>query len=852
MGKFNHNHLLNKGFIGIPILIIALIMIGIWVNVSADHWSFFSFADATVMPLYSTIWKLEVFPLVVAIYSLVMLLKQVGKTRRYRRRFPKGSYNTPLKYLKFVLGLPKRYFIPQLAYVMMLLWSIGWGLYMLALWSNYESDSNMAELLGYSAMASLDLFLLDINGNILDNIGRSIPDFNASVLKGSIVVTSIISACCSFSLLIRLFLHSLLSAIHTSSIKVSDTTTHLYLFFGINDKSLSLAKSIKKGDAKSLVIFIEQATTDTDETDGIQNILHIVSPASSMRSSVELDEKTIHLYSTGDLAECSHDCDFWLSIGLETVDKMISDLCERPDVSECQLKVFFMSEDRDKNVSDSKNIIEAFKNICKHKERFKAITKTVYSQTRRESATSVIEDKNVDIGANLSVRLIDDSELAISHLRKELDDNPVAFVDIDTTDAPGAVASAFTSLIVGFGETGRDAFRFLYEFGSFIGPAIDRKRQTRSPFECHIVDNNIDSIIGVFKANAPSIFGLDLQKKISDKNTLEFHGIQDNSESFHNLLEELSDRLNYVVVSTGDDERNITTAIRILKYVRRHKRTGCRLKIFVRAYDKGTFSHLEGLVRYYNDLYGHDYLKIFGSAEDIYTYDSIVVDKAIEEAAIYHETYSSVAEKEYPPMDGESRWSSLVKSLDYDFYLKAHGHVNDLRAAIGLNAKKPLSKSEALFDIRRQIKENCKNSLHAPTKIRILQHALDVFNRRHPELTPLSIDRVKSALENTHVEWGKRLSVLRSDSVLPDFTEEQSTFVKKLVLNLCRTEHLRWNSSHELQGFKFDGIANKDFTRLTHNCLLDWADLDKYTPIYDYLVIETSIKLAISPDSRQE
>jgi len=845
--SININGFLKKGFLWIPIIIIGCIFIGYLINISQYGWSGFSFQDSRFFSFSNSIWWLEILPLVVILYSVALLINQSRSTKRYRHQFPKSTYNGPIKYLK----LPKRYFVPQLAYFMLLLWGIGWGLYMLAIWSNYEGNDNLAEIIGYSAMSSLDLFLMDINGNILDSIGETVKSINGSILKGGIVLTAILSAACSFSLIIKIFLHSLFTNLHTSSIKISEKTSHLYIFFGINEKSISLSNSIKNqtGDPQSLIIFIEESSDSDENTDGLQNIIDLISPSSSKKTVIDLDDKTIHLISATNLTGCNPCKDIWVTLGLEYIDKLISKLYgfQNP-----QIHLFLLSEDRDRNISDAKIMRDSFVKISLADEDFKRITKSIYLQGRRESVTAIIEDKNIDIENNINIKLIDDSNLAIDQLKKDVKYHPINFVEIDGLGNPGTVRSTFTSLIIGFGETGRDALRYLYEFSSFVNytnteiPDKNDTRYIRSPFECHIVDKSINDIKDHFIVNAPSVFNKDGRKQISDRNTIQFHNCSDNSEEFYQLLDSISSKLNYIIVCAGDDESNISIAVRVLKFIIRERGIDPHFKILVRAYDKGLFSHLKGIEKYYRDLYDNPFAEIFGSIEQIYTYESIIVDKSIKEAEDYHNLYSSVADENYPPMDGETYWSTLIKSLDYGFYLKALEHINEIKAQNGKSRKDPLSKSESLIDVRRQIKENCKNSLHAPTKIYLLQKVINEFNNANPDLVPLTIETILNVITNSHSNWGERLNVLSSEIDIDNIPIKTSNFIKRLIINLCRTEHIRWNSSHELQGFRFDDSIDKNFTRMTHQCLVDWEDLPKIDPYalrYDYLVVETSLRL---------
>lgn len=72
------------------------------------------------------------------------------------------------------------------------------------------------------------------------------------------------------------------------------------------------------------------------------------------------------------------------------------------------------------------------------------------------------------------------------------------FVDVDTSKA--CVKKPFTSMIIGFGETGRDAFRFLYEFGALIDV-----NGNRNPQKIYVVDEHIDELKGDFLMKAPAL-----------------------------------------------------------------------------------------------------------------------------------------------------------------------------------------------------------------------------------------------------------------------------------------------------------------------------------------------------------
>lgn len=273
--------------ITIPVVIIFAIIMGYFLDISKESViSSFHQTHLYAKPLLKQIFSLELLPLIVLLFSFYLIIRQRKKIKRYRKynpiNYPNGLWCKFKTFIKYSLTLPKRFFIPQLAYFMLLFWSIGWGLYIYALWTNYESNSNVAELLGYSAMASLDLFLMDINGNILDAIGNTMKDVNVSLLKGCITIIAICAAFCSAFLVVKLFLFRLLSLYHTSHIRIKPTErNHLYIFWDINEKSLQLANSIKENDKnRSLIVFIDYSHEGEEDNDATSTIVnHLTTPS---------------------------------------------------------------------------------------------------------------------------------------------------------------------------------------------------------------------------------------------------------------------------------------------------------------------------------------------------------------------------------------------------------------------------------------------------------------------------------------------------------------------------------------------------------------------------------------------
>ena len=95
----------------------------------------------------------------------------------------------------------------------------------------------------------------------------------------------------------------------------------------------------------------------------------------------------------------------------------------------------------------------------------------------------------------------------------------------------GWVGSPFNALVVGFGQTGREALGFLYEQGAFVG-----KDFSKSPFHCTV------AAPGPFEDYRRSFPGLDGAAGV------EYVGCEAGSDIFWQTVGRLMPSLNYIVI----------------------------------------------------------------------------------------------------------------------------------------------------------------------------------------------------------------------------------------------------------------------------------------------------------------
>lgn len=752
-----------------------------------------------------------------------------------------------------------------LAKLSVFVWSCGWVVYFLAIGLTHQPHVG-AEVLLRSAICSLDLFMLDIDSNVIDAIQPN------DVLKGMVACISFAAASCMTVALLSLVFSRLNAYLHVKHIKITPEHNHLYIFFGLHEAARLLAKNILKNDAASVVIYVEnslaaKAEDEEGNSDGWKSIVSMITHKRKTFAEVEEDERTALA-----IADCSmqnvDNRDVWKAMGLNTIRQHLETLASLKAQKEAnqngqddattsqddghqdlhpELHIFFLSDNYDDNVLAAVSMSKD--KTVSNDIAGSGIKTVIYCQARREAVNTVVEDigmeKEVEVRepassnhaaehlkSKVEVRVLDSSNLAVELLKSNVENHPVRFVDVATLDEdnPGSVKSDFVSLVVGFGETGQDAVRFLYEFGAFAAYGSSVARSFRSPFECHVVDANMANVEGPFVASAPNVH-FKLSTDVGRPAPVSLHQCDYRTAAFYDLLKRIATRLNYVVVALGNDEENLAVAVEILRYVRQRRADLNHFRIYVRAYEKGQFKHMERLVRHFNTQLNPKgcedktaYIRVFGQTEEIYTYRLIVKNQYDENARHYYETYRKL---KISTKTDEGDWESRRRKI-----LTGGGIPCD-------NYSK----------LRRKEVQDRSNALHAATKIALLCAATGEERAPDKASCPLAGAIASNVLAGRSGKYEK--------IHYPRLTLKEN----HLLLNLAITEHLRWEASHEMMGYMPTGSLHKcDERTKRHNCMKPWQELDKESrecgywddngehvdmdyKLFDYGVVETSMKL---------
>lgn len=447
-------------------------------------------------------------------------------------------------------------------------------------------------------------------------------------------------------------------------------------------------------------------------------------------------------------------------------------------------RFYFLSDDEAQNISGALNLLHD--TSLRHNGDDMA---DIFVHAHRDSSNDIFDHYSQYKGESdgLRIKVVDSAYLSVETLKTKEGMLPVNSVNVDS--ATGLVSDAFNAMIVGFGSTGQEAFRFLYEFSTFVNPDLKRV-----PFRCYAVDSRMLEIEGVVRAQMPHI----------DNDELMLIHDRVDSLSFWNRISEIVNELNYVIVALNNDTLGLSFTVNLFKYVMsQHLANDRKLKIALRVYDSSNASRMERVVENLNRSADSDRVKIglFGSVEDIYTCDNILLDKQFEQAKTFNLIYEN-------SMNDDAKDARL--SADEQWKAKFGNDTIPI-----LMAKYGISRYHAICDINRRIAQNLSNASHSSTKMILM-----------------GIDNDRLRLFNDYVNTRDKFST----------KYDCDTESALLLRNMAVIEHERWIASHKLMGYTY-GLKT-DYVKKLHEDVCDWSKLDEVTQSYDCNVVDTTIKMA--------
>lgn len=665
-------------------------------------------------------------------------------------------------------------------------WSVGYVLFFIGYYE-HGTEFSPAALLIRPAISSAELFVSSID--LLEVSHDCKAD---SVYMSVFAITSLSALAVSASVIIYLAGIRIKSLIQLRTMR-SDPGEHLYLFWGINTASLVMAKQIQahkeeEGGQSPDMIFIdnrdesEEGAGERMSFERIMNMFFIrrksygVINGAGVQASLCVSDLDIMDWRSGTLEE------FLQRAALKDVLRMVRD-AEK-------VHFFFLSEDGGKNVMRTMSLRDCILRDTGTGIGEKCVLychacveKMDYSRLFRP-------------GDNPSVKVVDTALLAVNQLKYDPDLLPVNFVRPDAE--LGVATKPFNALIAGFGETGQEAFRYLYEFGAFV--AQDGKSKNR--FKCYVADPGAERLREDFLLRVPALKGSD---------ELEFIG-SDEDAGFWDRIREIVRELDYVVVTVGNDDNGISFAVKMYELALKY-RDDSEFCVAVRTYDAANHERAVKIAEYYRVASDRPAwrFRVFGEISRLFTYENVIEDRILDNAMkFFYEYQKSSGEKVADTAVEE--WNRRRDSL--------------FRGGAGMSLLASHNK------LRQQEMQDISNALHIGTKMRLA----GISGSSDPRL-----GRMLEAVGGRDLKTAKYVNA--------------TTPQKRLLMNLAKCEHLRWNASNIMLGYTElpmkDGEPQKnrkDYVKRQLSCLVPNTRLLEVPSLrdtvrYDCCTVDVSFRI---------
>ena len=560
----------------------------------------------------------------------------------------------------------------------------------------------------------------------------------------------------------------------------------IFVFWGINQNSVRLAKNIYslKGNKCHIIFvnlhkehhahssrfsfshFFHSANEDVEKyASEIGEIGAVLLNAKKSFNEIGLSEETKLFKELGISRHCERLIRKTLNKGKNKVEYYILSDVEKDNIAAMIMLKDYLEKNQKKGSERELNL-DGF---------------SCYCHIRKNNVnTALLGD-----GFKYNIHYIDSSSLSVLQLKKDVNYHPVKFVDVNTET--GMVSSDFKAMIIGFGETGRDAFRFLYEFSSFVCD----KYGTESQKYFHIVDDNLKNLKADFLNDAPAL---------NDKTNIKWLDHNTHSQEFWNMMRVTIENLNYIVIALDNDEEAMSVAVDISEFAYRYRKdTEKNFRIFVRIKDKNMYGSIEAIKP--------NCIHPFGADEDIFTYRTVSEDVVEDGAKEFYYEYQSVAVE----IDKDVEVINKLKEYSSD-----HGKLWQWRRAYNGKKLRDNTKDD-LIELYYKEEQDKSNYFHVKTKRFLARTDSNCHN------------------EDDWIEFFKNNPVLR-----------KSLYDCEHLRWNAKMELMGFEYAEKIDKYNKEGKEEtKDYRRRQHKCMTGCTELAnnddlKYTIDYDKKVVELS------------
>ena len=593
----------------------------------------------------------------------------------------------------------------------------------------------------------------------------------------------------------------------------------LYVFFDLSQESVNLAKDICKSNNKGKdfrIVFVKTPMEDSHLERF--SFSHILSFADNRNETIEelMEINALLTYSRKSITIGMDDKEWEETIGLNILRHYIKKYTE-------DIYFFCLSANEENNI----NTAVALSKRYSDNERY-----YIYCHANKDSITDSL--------ASTNLKFIDSSSLAVMELKKNVAYQPVSFVNPDTKTA--VATKPFRSMIIGF-----EVFRFLYEFSSFVG-----KDLKENPFHCDIIDPKAKQLENSLYLHCP---GLEEKVNKDGVHTILFH--EGTIENNRNVVKELISSVDYIVICTDNEKENLSIGITLLNLAYKYRSNLEKLAIFIGISDNREYKKAQEIAMFYNecgkkDKEGNLYefsLVPFGSKKQLFTYKNIIDEEILNKAKEFYFEYQKTSN-----LLGTDKEYDCEANMDDEWNLRRKGKKQNV--AKGLWNKNELTQKEA---------QDMANAWHIQTKLHLVGaccYCKDTdykcISKERLEILFGCIDFVMQKLlirmkevrernedfKKTHEFILAKIAEYEKEYNVP--TGEYST----LFENLARCEHMRWDTSNRLLGYRtFENATSNDkhYLQKTHVCMVPYEELLSNEELrdtikYDYNTIYVSMK----------
>ena len=704
----------------------------------------------------------------------------------------------------------------KLSWLALGVWLSGFGLYCIGF--NHEGSDNFLILALRASLSSVEMFashsdLLEVQHSCHASKGYmlafAITHFMAVVVSAAFIVSLMglrfVSRFQIYKKHLKLRIHQMaLGCIRrfgwSNREEKSLFREDWYIFWGVNPNSILVAKSIEpRQGRKCYKLFVNlpgesktHAHTHSSHfslsqlfhsSDGeIKKYVEAIKDMGAMLVDAHhpfVKDSFKHQGKGGEVVIFKH-------LGISFCDELIENiLLDKGN----KVEYFFLSEDNDANIAAivALKAVYAKAETNSQKKREKRSHIKCYCHARRNSVNTELLQCP---GLNDQIYLVDSSSLAVMNIRSKPDSDPVNFVEVDSRQC--TAHSPFTAMVIGFGETGRDAFRYLYEFASLPCNELGEE----NPKTIYVVDEKLKALKADFLKSAPALNNSAMDDWWIEGST--------HSVDFWQVVKSNINSLNYIVITVGSDEEAMNLAVDMYEYAYRYRADMLNFRIYVRLRSNEKNDDIKQL---YNN-----YIVPFGDDSSIFTYSYISMNEVEQGAERFYYAYEKTFELE----EAKKKNVSCQSDINLEFEDKnVENEVKNLwterRATLNAASEDVIKNRTQQITLHYKEAQDISNYRHIATKRYLAGGNITSYQG-------LTETQKKSLANCEHLRWNAKMELLG--------------FVYGDPGN----------------------VSNKDIRRRIHRCITSCQVLrhgkDADTVKYDNIVIKVTFRPEFKPKGR--